>query len=194
MSRKGTFYVENINPKNYQTKPIVIINGTGGCGKNTFVNMFDENAAHISMVDIVRELITKMGLTSDTKDENYRRFMHSFKRALEDYNDLPFQSVMCDIQKLMMDPNVPFIFIDMREPADVARIEKIYDIFTVLVHNPRVADISTNYADASVYDISYDYIIENDGDLEKLRESAETLQNEITKKWNIVSALRNWRN
>lgn len=162
-------------------KPIIILNGTGGSGKNTFADMFSASyhVAHISMVDIVKIMVGKMGLVSHVKDETYRKFLSDIKLALEAYLDLPFKSVTQAVDVLLRDDSTDIIFIDMREPYDIERISKLYDITTVLVYNPRVADITSNIADASVYDMAYDYVVENSGDLDLLWESANTLMSAL---------------
>lgn len=164
---------ENFTGKKF----IVILNGTGGSGKNTFADFVDEltPTEHISMVDCVKNYVLKMGLTSPTKNEAYRRFLSDIKLALETYDDIPYKNVKQKIREFYaLSNDNEILFIDSREPTDIERFRREVKTFVVLVHNPRIADITSNMADTSVYETSYDYIVENDGDLSKLRESAKT--------------------
>lgn len=158
-----------------QGKYIVILNGTGGSGKNTFADMVGKHIPmrHISMVDIVKDYIDMIGI-QDEKDEHFRRFLSDIKLALEYYKDIPFQYVIIETNKFLEDSQTKILFIDMREPHDIERFEKNYLCTKVLVKNIHINDIMSNIADASIKDIYYDYIIDNNGTISDLEESAKT--------------------
>ena len=46
-------------------------------------------------------------------------------------------------------------------------------VTTVVINNSRVKPITSNLADADVYNSSYDWIIDNEGTLDDLAQSAE---------------------
>ena len=68
---------------------------------------------------------------------------------------------------------------------DKDRIEYLknkYDATTLLIINPRIDDITSNHADAGVYDYAYDYIIENSGNLATLADAAKTFMEAINER------------
>ena len=72
--------------------------------------------------------------------------------------------------------------IDMREKYQIEKAKKEFGAKTVLVTRNSVEQITSNHADADVFNVSYDYHIHNDGSLDDLKETAkkfkELLENE----------------
>jgi tRNA U38,U39,U40 pseudouridine synthase TruA len=62
------------------------------------------------------------------------------------------------------------LFIHIREPEFIDRIKKVFNAKTLLVKNKNVPKIQSNDADANVDKYSYDYVINNDGTLDELKE------------------------
>ena len=52
---------------------------------------------------------------------------------------------------------------------EIERAKQEFKAITVLVRNPNVPEIKSNMADANVEEYQYDYVIENNGTLEDLR-------------------------
>ena len=72
----------------------------------------------------------------------------------------------------MHDPN-DLMFIHIRDIPEIRRMVKKYPcIKTLLVKNDRVKIITSNVADANVEEYNYDFIINNNGTLDELREKA----------------------
>ena len=71
--------------------------------------------------------------------------------------------------------NQPHIFVsDVREPQGLQRFKDELNAITILVRRPDVeSEVTSNHADAEVFDFDYDYIIYNDGTLEDLEKKAE---------------------
>ena len=67
-----------------------------------------------------------------------------------------------------------YIFVHAREPHNIQYYKNKYNAITILVVNDHVEQVTSNHADMEVYDFAYDYIIDNNGDLEQLKESAKT--------------------
>lgn len=165
-------------------KTVILINGSGGCGKSTFVDfckIFNKQAIELSTVDYVKEVARTLGWDG-VKDERSRRFLHNLKIALEEWDDSPNIKVMQAIEK---DTDHTIFFINVREIKGIKQLHKIFtqmeDIkcYTVLVKNPNVMQITSNEADANVNNYKYDYIIENDGTLGNLLDKAGAFLDEI---------------
>ena len=171
---------------------VIIINGSGGVGKDTFIryavpyfliNNTNSSVSTYSIIDPIKELMTKIGIKLD-KDEKNRKFMSDFKLLMDDYNDLPYRKLIDVFEHAYYHSYVDYnVFIAvMREPKDISRfiteLTHVYgfdgkDIYTVLVCNDRVKPITSNIADASVNYIKYDVVIDNNGTYEELRNKAK---------------------
>jgi len=152
---------------------VIIINGGGGVGKDTFVKLCKEqndNVKSISTVDCVKEIAKKCEWDG-SKSENDRRFLSDLKDALAKWNDIPFNKVINFIKS--MDNKIIFIY--CREPDEIERfcysIENA-EVSTLLIINDNVTKINSNHADAEVENYNYDYIIYNNGTIDNLKDSA----------------------
>lgn len=151
---------------------VIVINGAATVGKSTFVSLcheIDPRVIETSTVDFVKEIALQAGWNG-IKDEAGRRFLSELKDAMEHYYDIPNKSVG-DFIKTHSD-NI--IFVNAREPHNVQYYVDNYNAITVLILNPNAKLVNDNHADTGVYDYTYDYYIENSGDLKLLKESAKT--------------------
>lgn len=158
-------------------RKIIIINGMGGSGKDSFVKAcqnIDPTIQNISSVEYVKQVAYELGWDG-VKDTKGRRFLSDLKMALSAYNDAPFIMTIKDIEDYDKDATV---FVHIRESDDISKYRTYFEhngdiVTTVLINNSRVAPITSNLADADVYNSSYDWIIDNEGTLEDLNVSAE---------------------
>lgn len=151
-------------------KKVVIINGVGGSGKDTFVKYLSKYMPthHYSIVNLSKEVATLLGWDGG-KTEKDRKFLSDIMDISTEYNDAPFQdvvSLVADFKNGKLNADV--LVIDMRDPKDIARAVEIFGATTVLIRNPRAESIETNHADRDVEDFKYDYVIDNDGTFEDL--------------------------
>lgn len=154
-------------------KKVIIINGTGGSGKDTFVNFCSEfsNIINISSVDKVKEAAKVLVGWNGEKDEKSRKLLVDLKQLSIEYNDYPTQYIK-EQYKLFKDSNAEYLFIHIREKEEIEKIKNILDAKTLLITNSRVKLIKSNKADGNVLDCSYDFIIENNGTLDELKQKA----------------------
>lgn len=160
---------------------IIVVNGKGGSGKTTMEEYFADLAdlmgdetAFTSMVKEVKAIANRCGWTGAKEDKD-RKFLADLKDLLEDYNDLPFESVLNDILRAERD-YCGYIFVDAREPKDIDRLKEIgLNISTILVTRNETNREYNNHADDGVFNYNYDYVIENTGTLEDLKKSTETI-------------------
>lgn len=154
---------------------IIVINGQGGAGKDTFVEKCQEvnpNVVNLSMVGAIRFMVKELGWDG-VKDERGRRFLSDIKDALARYNDQPFQLVLKQVRMVTeQKPNTIF-FIHAREPEDIDRWVKDHGAKTLLITRPDVKGDWDNHADANVYNYDYDYHYSNDDGIGRLTEDAE---------------------
>ena len=164
-------------------KEILIINGSGGVGKDTFVDKLSRYAKviHTSIVNPVKDLAKKIGWTG-SKTEKDRKFLSDLKVLIDEYNDYNYENVA----KLMRafrngEFDADILCIDMREKNQIEKAQKEFGAKTVLVTRDSVAHITSNIADKGVYDIEYDYHIENNGSIYDLDEKAKQFLSELSK-------------
>lgn len=161
-------------------KEIIIINGTGGSGKDTFVEYVSKYAKvyNFSSVDKVKEIAKLIGW-SGAKTDKDRKFLSDLKKLTTEYNDMSFSSIKNAVDKFVNSDD-EIMFIHIREPEEIKRVVSAFNAKTLLVKREGLNLITTNYSDASVENYDYDYIIKNTT-LEELERSAEEFVNKIRK-------------
>ena len=189
---------------------IIIINGQGGAGKDTFINFckkknWDITIHSFSTVDFVKKIATQCGWEGEKTQES-RRFLSDLKDAMTRYNDRPYYSVLEEIDRLLYNLHsfdIPtddlVIFIHAREPKDVKRWVDVLKARTLLIHRSSES-IFDNHADRDVYTMDYDYMIVNNGTLDDLKEKAvEFIDNLRKEDWqsldykDIFEIVQKWR-
>lgn len=142
-------------------KQIIVINGTGGCGKDTFVDFCSKyiSVYNFSSIDKVKEIAKMIGWTGK-KTEKDRKFLSDLKKLTTNYNDMAFNSIKEAIAKFYNSDN-EVMFIHIREPEEIKRVVDLYNAITLLIKRVNQEKITSNYSDFSVDNYDYDYIIEN---------------------------------
>ena len=160
------------------SKHIVVINGTGGSGKDTFVQYASKYAkvANFSSIDKVKEIASYAGWEG-AKEEKDRKFLSDLKDLLTNYNDLPYQTITAAIKDFENSDN-ELMFIHIREPKEIQRVVDNFNAKSLLIKRLNYEIITSNSSDANVENYDYDYIIENDT-LEKLEKDAKDFVNNI---------------
>ena len=162
-------------------KEILIINGSGGVGKDAFVNALSRyaNVIHTSIINPTKELARQIGWNG-SKTERDRKFLFDMKSLIDNYNDANY-SQMCNLMRDFKDGKIDaeIICIDMREKDQIERAKKEFGAKTLLVTRSSVPHITSNKADNGVFDIEYDYHIKNDGSLLDLDNAAKQLVKEL---------------
>ncbi len=162
---------------------VVIINGVGRSGKDTFVNMckmIDPKIQNYSTVDAVKDVARKMGWHDDKSDAG-RKFLSDIKEVWDNYNYGATSVIIRRVSNyidLMKEMSLESsVFVHCREPHKIAEMKQKfeelgYSTITLLVENPNVPDITTNPSDRDVREYDYDVVVDNDGTLDDLRSSA----------------------
>lgn len=158
---------------------IIVINGMGEVGKSTFISLcheIDTRVIETSTVDFVKEIALQAGWDG-VKDEIGRRFLSELKDAMEHYHDIPNQK----IEEFIQSHPDNIIFVNVREPHNIQYYKDVYNAITAIVINPNTKQIQGNHADENVYDYEYDVYIENSGDLNLLKETANFFLDNLEK-------------
>lgn len=148
---------------------IFIINGSGGVGKDTFVEMVSKiiPTMNYSSVDKVKEIAKQIGWNGISKTEKDRKFLSDLKILTSEYCDMPFQDMM-RIIKEYHGSDCRCLFLHIREPKEIRRAVMEFSAESILITRDSVEPITTNMADANVHNYQYDYTINNNGTLEEL--------------------------
>lgn len=162
-------------------KKIIIINGSGGVGKDTFVDLCrnkTDKILNISSVDEIKSAAWLLGWNNGKKTEKDRKFLSDLKLLATNYNDSPFEYIRNEIERFKLSV-FNIMFVHIREPEEIKRIKSVFnEAVTLLITSNRISEIKSNMADANVMHYEYDYIISNDGTLEEFEQKAyEFLEN-----------------
>lgn len=190
-------------------KKIIIVNGSGGVGKDAFAKRVIEETIklakritpnengnycvdpeifykinNISTIDCVKNIAKMFGWNGE-KSEKDRKMLSDLKDLMTIYNDYPFKHIITQISDWLRYNeyvyNHSFLFVHCREPKEIERLKNQFsnDVLTLLVQNPKVAKVTGNHADREVENYNYDFIVVNDSDLRALRKVANDFYKKI---------------
>ena len=153
-------------------KQVFIINGSGGCGKDTFVSLVADilPTTNFSSVDKVKEIARIIGWNGG-KTEKDRKFLSDLKLLCTDYNDMPLNSMKDKFEEFLKSDSV-FLFLHIREPEEIDKAKKAFNAKTILIKRDSIEHITSNMADANVFNYNYDVIVLNDKGINELRDKA----------------------
>lgn len=162
-------------------KQVFIINGSGGVGKDTFVELvskvFNLSVMNFSSVDKVKEIARIIGWTGG-KTEKDRKFLSDLKLLCTDYNNMPFNS-MSEKVKEFTESDAAMLFLHIREPEEIEKAKIVFGAKTVLIKRDAVKQITSNMADGNVFNYRYDIVVNNDGDLVRFKKKATEFVNDF---------------
>jgi len=169
-------------------KRIFIINGSGGVGKDTFVELVStelndmlkkfHTVINFSSVDRVKEIAREIGWEGE-KLEKDRKFLSDLKILTSEYCDMPFESMKNKVTEFIKDEESKFLFLHIREPEEITRAVKEFGAKTVLIIRNSVKHITSNMADENVFNYNYDFVIDNSGTKEELNSKAKDFVQEV---------------
>lgn len=164
-------------------KEIIIINGSGGVGKDTFVEFCQKycNVKNISSVDKVKEAARVLTGWNGTKDEKSRKLLVDLKQLGIEYNNAPFKYIVESAEKFKT-TDEEMMFVHIREIEEIEKVRKATNARTLLVTNKNVPIITSNESDKNVMNYQYDFYIRNDGTLEDLNNTAKNFVENFRKK------------
>lgn len=162
-------------------KTIVVINGSGKVGKDTFVHLIrkhcNDYVMNYSSVNKVKMIAREAGWDGK-KTEKDRKFLSDLKLLTSEYNDMPYND-MTEVINIFKQNDYPFLFLHIREPEEIQRFVDDFGAKTLLITNKNVKQIESNMADANVQNFKYDFIIDNSGTYEEFEQKAINFIKEV---------------
>ena len=162
---------------------IIIINGYGTSGKDTFVKLFREHCFgdtyNYSTISTIEMIAKKLGW-NNIKDEKGRKLLSDLKDAWMEYNDGPFKETVSLVnsiknhkKKFVKNNKNIFLFIHCREIDEIKKFKNHFgnECKTLLIRNPRI-QVPNIESEFNLENYNYDYIIDNDSSLVDLSKKA----------------------
>lgn len=164
-------------------KYIFITNGMARSGKDTFAEYLNDFVPTLkySSIDKVKDIAKQCGWDG-TKDEKSRKFLSDLKVLTSQFNDMPFQAIKTVVEQFKEDKEKRILLIDIREPTEIEKVKKTFNAKTILIKRNSVKNITSNMADANVFNYKYDYIIENNGILDEFYWTVYKFVKDVLKK------------
>ena len=156
---------------NDNKKTVIIINGNGGCGKDTFVKSIQElfpGIINVSVVDPIYEMAKIAGWDGVTKESKDRIFLHKLKMLSEEYNDCPNRYILSRFDEFINNEEESIMFVHAREVSNIKHfVEEMNKsskaiVKTLLISRPSYDVVWGNEADDGVDNYDYNYIFIND--------------------------------
>lgn len=155
-------------------KNIIVINGLPRSGKDTFVYLVSKYAmtSNFSSVDFVKD-VAKYAGWNGKKDGKSRLFLSKLKELLSQYDDIPYKKIKEAIEWFMKQDEQELMFIHIREPDEISRVVEDFGAKTLLVRRANNQQIISNDSDKYIENYKYDYVLNNDSDIDSLDKKAK---------------------
>lgn len=165
-------------------KCIIIVNGLPNSGKTTFENLVAKYAKTMiySSVDFVKE-VAKCAGWDGVKDEKGRLFLSQLKSIMTRYDDIPYKKVKEEVE-LFQHSDAEILFLDIREPEEIARAVKDFKALSVFVERQNNNQSLSNDSDRRVKEYgNYWFWIDNNAGLKELDAKAYNFVETLKKSW-----------
>ena len=163
-------------------KLVIIINGKGGCGKDTIWDILEKHypTKRISTITKVKQAARLIFGWKGEKSLKDRKFLSDLKDLWTDYNDGPFVYAIDQFQKFAEKPVAAYneiLIMHVREPSEIKKIKDRIDYsgtvpcVTLLIKSPRTESVEYgNKSDDLVNKYPYDFLYNNAAPLNKVDE------------------------
>lgn len=154
-------------------KRVIVINGSGGVGKDTLVELASESfrVYNVSSITPIKEIALQCGWDG-SKDDKSRKFLSDLKALCIEYNDYPTVWAKKKYDEFL-NSDYQLMFLHIREPQEIAKFVKATDgeALTLLVRGGERMSKSHygNASDDGVENYEYDYYFMNDKTLSEAR-------------------------
>lgn len=156
-------------------KLAIVINGSGGAGKDTLCDIAAKHfkTVNVSSIDPIKKIARENGWNGE-KDLKSRKFLADLKQLFTDYNDLPTKYIIEKYKEFLIG-DAEIFFVHIREGAQIAHfIEEAEKLGSrprsLLVRSKRCESVYGNASDDDVADFDYDFYYDNDLPLEEAGE------------------------
>lgn len=152
-------------------KVVIIINGSGGVGKDTLCDFAGKHfkVQTVSSITPIKEIAKKDFGWDGKKDNKSRKLLAKLKEISVEYNDLPFR-YLCKTYNRFLKSRAQVLFVHIREGKEIDKFKKhvIGSCYTLLITRKSNKSIQWgNASDDNVAEYDYDMIYENDKILEE---------------------------
>ncbi len=163
---------------------VIVINGMPRSGKDTFVSFASKYATttNFSSVDFVKDVARFAGWNGE-KDPKSRLFLSELKELLAEYDDIPYKKIAEEIRWFKNQPEQELLFIHIREPREIERVVRDFGATTVLVKRANNQQVVSNDSDKYTEAYNYDFILNNDSDLDALDSKARGFVNYLKREY-----------
>ena len=148
-------------------KLAIVINGSGGAGKDTLCEMAAKHfkTVNVSSIDPIKRIARENGWNGE-KDLRSRKFLADLKQLFTDYNDLPTKYIL-EKYKEFLESDAELFFVHIREGEQIAHFvseakKTGVTPVTLLVRSKRCEAVYGNASDDEVENYSYDHYYDND--------------------------------
>ena len=145
-------------------------------GKTTFERLVQDLVkccASRSTIDPIKEIAYDFGWNGE-KDLKGRKLLANLKQSWVEYGDQPYEWLAKELAKIFDYNKDCVVFIDCREPEEIAEICKRFKAKSLLIRRAIAENTETsNESDRNVLNYDYDIIIENNGSMSELALAAE---------------------
>ena len=174
-------------------KYVIIINGKGGCGKDTLCTALKYSKDFfkiriISSITPIKSIATKYGDWNGKKTMKSRKFLSDLKRLFIEFNDLPYKYVIREYKNFLKTDH-ELLFIHVRESEEIDKVKTFImndahaDCMTLLIKSDRTdGNVYDNDSDDNVENYEYDYIFTNNKPLEESKAEFEAFLKDILSK------------
>lgn len=153
----------------------IIINGQTGCGKDQLIDfaqqtMGKDKIQTESSIDPIKEIIRNTVGLNEEKTDIVREFIHTLKIAYTKYCDLPNRYLFTKYEEANSNGAI-ILFVHIKEPEEIARFRKLMaqnnkPTTALLIKSQNSeSNNTTSRINIDVNDYEYDYVFENNDDL-----------------------------
>lgn len=166
-------------------KIVIVINGSGGAGKDTLCEMADKHykTMNVSSIDPIKKIAKENGWNGD-KSEKSRKFLADLKNLFVEFNDLPLKYLL-DEYAIFQQSDDEIMFVHIREPKEIAKFKAEIgeNCYTLLIRGREGARTEwNNESDDAVENYDYDFYYKNCKPLEEAEEDFISFMKEMLKK------------
>lgn len=148
-------------------KSVIVINGSGGVGKDTLCEIAAEHYKifNVSSITPIKEIAKACGWNGE-KTDSARFFLSELKRIVTEYNDYPLKWLREKYREFLAGED-EVMFVHIREPHEIEKFKKKVcpATLTLLVRGGERMSTRGAYGNSSddlVEDYEYDYYYVND--------------------------------
>lgn len=152
-------------------KIVIIINGSGGVGKDTLCDFAAKHfrVRNVSSISLIKEIARKDFGWDGQKDSKSRKLLADLKEAAANYNDMPFHYLCKEYQRFLKS-SAQILFVHIREGKEIEKFKNHVSgaCYTLLVTRKLNGKVEWgNASDDNVEEYKYDWTYENNKPLKE---------------------------